>query len=154
MCILNSRSFSLGTETHKGKGWGYVPHPKEGVGLQCKRLLDLARVHYLRRNGLEAELVHFVDRDTVSLENVLLLAWSDASGNDTSDLKCDTGDCICDTGDPKCDTGDLKCDTGDIKYDTGNLECDTGDHECDTGDLKCVMGDRASDAGDSISDTV
>ncbi len=53
-----------------------MPHPNEGAGLKCKRLLDLARVHYLRQNGFKAELVFYVDRNT-SLENVLLLAWPD-----------------------------------------------------------------------------
>ncbi len=52
---------------------GYLPHPKEGVGLKCKRLIDLARLHYLRENGLEGRMVYYVDRET-SLENVLLLA--------------------------------------------------------------------------------
>ena len=50
-----------------------MPHPNEGVGLKCKRLIDLARVHYLEQNGLRPELVHYVERST-SLENVLLIA--------------------------------------------------------------------------------
>lgn len=52
---------------------GYIPHPNEGVGLMCKRLIDQARVHYLKEQGLKAQLVYYVDRK-VSLENVLLIA--------------------------------------------------------------------------------
>ena len=51
----------------------YIPHPKELIGLKCKRLLDIARLKYLRANGYSAKLVYYVDR-SVSLENVLLLA--------------------------------------------------------------------------------
>ena len=51
----------------------YHPHPRESVGLVSKRLLDLARLHYLRERGMEARLVYFVPRGT-SLENVLLIA--------------------------------------------------------------------------------
>lgn len=54
---------------------GYVPHPKESTGLKCKRLIDAARVWYLRQHGLDARLVYFVDQST-SLENVLLIAVS------------------------------------------------------------------------------
>ena len=50
---------------------GYVPHKNEAVGLKCKRLIDFARLSYLRSNGLRAQLVYYVDRKT-SLENVLL----------------------------------------------------------------------------------
>lgn len=53
--------------------WGYVPHPNEEIGLKCKRLIDLARLNYLRENGLKAWLIYYVDRNT-SLENVLLIA--------------------------------------------------------------------------------
>ena len=51
----------------------YHPHPREEVGLKCKRVLDLARLQYLRERGMEARLVYFVSRST-SLENVLLIA--------------------------------------------------------------------------------
>ena len=51
----------------------YHPHPREPVGLTCKRLLDLARLHYLKTRGWDGRLVHFVSRGT-SLENVLLIA--------------------------------------------------------------------------------
>lgn len=51
----------------------YIPHPKEMIGLKCKRLLDIARLEYLRANGYTTKLVYYVDR-SVSLENALLLA--------------------------------------------------------------------------------
>lgn len=51
----------------------YVPHPKEQIGLKCKQLLDLVRVHKLRQCRFDSRLVYYVDR-TVSLENVLLIA--------------------------------------------------------------------------------
>lgn len=55
------------------RSFKYVPHIKEPIGLKCKRLLDLARMHSLRRCGFHCKLVHYVDK-TVSLENVLLIA--------------------------------------------------------------------------------
>ncbi len=63
-------------ETHvklKEKTTGYIAHPKESIGLQCKRLIDTARLMYLSEHGFNARLVYFVDRAT-SLENVLLIA--------------------------------------------------------------------------------
>lgn len=51
---------------------GYIPHPKESAGLHCKRLIDFARVCYLREHGFDAELLTFVDKG-ISLENVLLV---------------------------------------------------------------------------------
>ena len=51
----------------------YIPHPKEPIGLKCKRLIDAARVWYLQQHGLDARLVYFVEQST-SLENVLLIA--------------------------------------------------------------------------------
>ena len=54
-------------------GRGYVPHQREAVGLKCKRLIDRARVEYLRERGFKGRLVHFVNPLT-SLENVLLIA--------------------------------------------------------------------------------
>lgn len=65
-----------GSKEGKKKRWGYVPHPNESLGLKCKRLIDLARVHYLEQNGLKPRLLHYVDKKT-SLENVLLLATAD-----------------------------------------------------------------------------
>ena len=53
--------------------WGYVSHPNEEIGLKCKRLIDLARLKFLKEKGLNAWLVYYVDRST-SLENVLLIA--------------------------------------------------------------------------------
>ena len=51
----------------------YHPHPRESVGLKCKRVLDMARLSYLRERGMDSRLVYFVSRST-SLENVLLIA--------------------------------------------------------------------------------
>lgn len=52
---------------------GYTPHPREEIGLKCKRLVDYGRLAYVQREcGLPAKLVHYVDRAT-SLENVLLM---------------------------------------------------------------------------------
>ena len=50
----------------------YIPHPKESIGIKCKRLIDFARVSYLRNHGFDVKLVNYVDRRT-SLENVLLV---------------------------------------------------------------------------------
>eukprot|EP00731_Ephydatia_muelleri_P017746 Em0010g844a len=61
----------------------YVPHPKEEIGLKCKRLIDIARVWELRQAGLDARLVYYVDK-TVSLENVLLVATIKRSEQETS----------------------------------------------------------------------
>ncbi len=52
-----------------------MPHPKEHIGLKCKRLIDLSRVHYLQNKGFNSRLVYYVERET-SLENALLLATS------------------------------------------------------------------------------
>ena len=57
----------------KSKCSNYIPHPKEPMGLKCKQLIDLVRVHKFRECGFDSRLVHYVDR-TVSLENVLLIA--------------------------------------------------------------------------------
>ncbi|KAI8588310.1 methyltransferase TRM13-domain-containing protein [Geranomyces variabilis] len=46
---------------------------REALGLQCKQLLDLGRLDYVRTLGYDAELVKYVDR-TKSLENVALVA--------------------------------------------------------------------------------
>ncbi|KAG0197817.1 hypothetical protein BGX28_008695 [Mortierella sp. GBA30] len=46
---------------------------RERLGLQCKRLLDIGRVRYLKESGFDAELVYYVDKDT-SLENLALMA--------------------------------------------------------------------------------
>ena len=54
-------------------GQGYSPHPREAVGLLCKRLIDEGRVWFLRQLGLQAELVAYVERG-VSLENMLIAA--------------------------------------------------------------------------------
>ena len=52
---------------------GYTPHPKEHIGLMCKRFIDFVRVSYLESRGYSAKLVYYTDRE-VSLENVLLIA--------------------------------------------------------------------------------
>ncbi|KAF8984654.1 hypothetical protein BGZ46_007360 [Entomortierella lignicola] len=46
---------------------------RERLGQQCKRLLDIGRVRYLKENGFDAELVYYVDPET-SLENLALMA--------------------------------------------------------------------------------
>ncbi|KAG0287488.1 tRNA:m(4)X modification enzyme TRM13 [Linnemannia gamsii] len=46
---------------------------RERLGLQCKRLLDIGRVRYLKEHGYDAELVYYVDKET-SLENLALMA--------------------------------------------------------------------------------
>lgn len=51
---------------------------RERLGRLCKLLIDLGRVHYLRRRGLEASLRYYTTPD-VSLENVLLTAVPRAS---------------------------------------------------------------------------
>ena len=60
-------------EPHSATSQGYSPHPKEAIGLLCKRLIDEGRVWFLRQLGLQAGLVAYVERD-VSLENVLITA--------------------------------------------------------------------------------
>ncbi|KAI8130048.1 hypothetical protein FF38_12542 [Lucilia cuprina] len=46
---------------------------RETIGFMCKRILDYARLVYLRKNGYEADLHYYVDRE-ITLENVVLLA--------------------------------------------------------------------------------
>ncbi|XP_037954026.1 tRNA:m(4)X modification enzyme TRM13-like [Teleopsis dalmanni] len=46
---------------------------REEIGFMCKRVLDHARLEYLRKNGYEASLNYYVPKD-VTLENVCLLA--------------------------------------------------------------------------------
>lgn len=73
---ISSTSDVISASSKKGfisRTFKYVPHIKEPIGLKCKRLLDLARMHSLRRCGFHCKLVHYVDK-TVSLENVLLIA--------------------------------------------------------------------------------
>ncbi|ETV86023.1 hypothetical protein H257_02511 [Aphanomyces astaci] len=53
---------------------GFNRADRTRMGRQCKRLLDMGRVHYLRERGVQAQLVHYCDQDE-SLENCLLLAW-------------------------------------------------------------------------------
>ena len=55
--------------------------------MKCKRLIDAARMDYLKHHGLSARLLYYVDKHT-SLENILLLAMADStacdSGSDAS----------------------------------------------------------------------
>jgi tRNA:m4X modification enzyme len=44
------------------------------LGRQCKRLVDLGRMDFLRGLGFRAELVHYCPED-VSLENALIVTW-------------------------------------------------------------------------------
>ncbi|KAG0046214.1 tRNA:m(4)X modification enzyme TRM13 [Gryganskiella cystojenkinii] len=53
---------------------------REKLGLQCKRLLDVGRVRFLKENGFDAELVYYVDKET-SLENLALMAVPSASSS-------------------------------------------------------------------------
>ncbi|XP_061400458.1 tRNA:m(4)X modification enzyme TRM13 homolog [Musca vetustissima] len=46
---------------------------RETIGFMCKRILDYARLEYLRQNAYDADLYYYVERD-VTLENVVLLA--------------------------------------------------------------------------------
>ena len=52
---------------------GYVPHARESIGIQCKRLIDAGRVWYLQQKGFDVEQCHYVDKE-VSLENTLIVA--------------------------------------------------------------------------------
>lgn len=49
-----------------------TPHKNQDIGLMCKRLIDFARMNYVRKCGLNAQLVYYVSRE-VTLENVLLI---------------------------------------------------------------------------------
>lgn len=52
---------TLDTETKRETGW------------QCKRILDMGRILYLRDKGFQCDLKYYVDKD-ISLENILLKA--------------------------------------------------------------------------------
>lgn len=45
----------------------------EEIGWKCKRLLDYARVEFLRAKGFEANLSYYVDKK-FTLENVCIVA--------------------------------------------------------------------------------
>ena len=40
---------------------------REQVGRECKRLLDMGRVVWLRERGMQAELVHFCAKEVSGL---------------------------------------------------------------------------------------
>ncbi|XP_005182246.1 tRNA:m(4)X modification enzyme TRM13 homolog [Musca domestica] len=46
---------------------------REIIGFMCKRILDYARLEYLRQHDYDANLYYYVEKD-VTLENVVLLA--------------------------------------------------------------------------------
>lgn len=69
----HSPSTTMTSSAHHDRPRSYHPHPREATGIMCKRVLDLARLSYLRDNGMDGRLVYFVSRAT-SLENVLLIA--------------------------------------------------------------------------------
>lgn len=52
---------------------GYIPHARESIGIQCKRLIDAGRVWYLEQRGFDAMQCHYVDKN-ISLENTLIIA--------------------------------------------------------------------------------
>lgn len=45
---------------------------REQIGIKCKRILDVARIHYLNGIGFTASLKYFVSSD-VTPENVCLI---------------------------------------------------------------------------------
>eukprot|EP01119_Soliformovum_irregulare_P022514 TRINITY_DN7724_c0_g1_i2.p1 TRINITY_DN7724_c0_g1~~TRINITY_DN7724_c0_g1_i2.p1 ORF type:complete len:442 (+),score=130.85 TRINITY_DN7724_c0_g1_i2:289-1614(+) len=63
---------------------GISTSERREIGFLAKRLLDVGRMRYLRKKGMDAKLVYYVPRD-VSPENCLLIAhWpSDASNRDS-----------------------------------------------------------------------
>ncbi|XP_041475968.1 tRNA:m(4)X modification enzyme TRM13 homolog [Lytechinus variegatus] len=46
---------------------------REEIGFKCKRILDMARLSYLKALGLDAKLVYYVERN-ISPENAVLIA--------------------------------------------------------------------------------
>lgn len=59
------------------KRTGLSKSEQEHVGITCKRLLDMGRIHYLRENGLHACLQYYVASE-YSIENVALVARTPA----------------------------------------------------------------------------
>ncbi|OQR90398.1 tRNA guanosine-2'-O-methyltransferase [Achlya hypogyna] len=60
---------------------GWSREKRTALGRQCKRLIDMGRVEYLRSRGMEAHLVHYCEQ-AESLENCLLLAWRKPTSSD------------------------------------------------------------------------
>ncbi|ORX59726.1 DUF715-domain-containing protein [Hesseltinella vesiculosa] len=52
---------------------GCTHQQREQLGYQCKRLLDMGRVNYLKQHGFDARLVYYADA-TDTLENCALIA--------------------------------------------------------------------------------
>ncbi len=52
-----------------------TPEDREEVGYQCKKLIDMGRLHYVEKHGFSSRLVKYTTND-FSLENVALLATS------------------------------------------------------------------------------
>ena len=50
-----------------------TPEDREEVGFKCKKLIDQARVLYLREHGFTGELLLYAD-SAHTLENVVLVA--------------------------------------------------------------------------------
>ena len=69
----SSVTTTTGSTPHLSSLSNHTPGRREEVGRKCKRVLDLARLHYLRKRGMEGKLLYFVSPST-SLENVLLIA--------------------------------------------------------------------------------
>ncbi|XP_059621743.1 tRNA:m(4)X modification enzyme TRM13 homolog [Phlebotomus argentipes] len=51
---------------------------KQELGIRCKRILDYARLVYLRQNHYDASLIYYVSRD-VTLENVCIVATHESN---------------------------------------------------------------------------
>ncbi|XP_055699085.1 tRNA:m(4)X modification enzyme TRM13 homolog [Phlebotomus papatasi] len=51
---------------------------KEELGIRCKRILDYARIVYLRQNQYDASLIYYVNRD-ITLENVCIVATHESN---------------------------------------------------------------------------
>lgn len=66
--------------------WALPRERKIAVGQRCKRLIDAARLRWLRRQGFEASIVKYVPSN-VSGENRLLLATLAAPGEAPAEAK-------------------------------------------------------------------
>ena len=57
-----------------------TPEYREEVGFKCKKLIDMARVHYLREYDFDAQLLVYADL-AHTLENVVLVARNTIQAN-------------------------------------------------------------------------